>query len=292
MNLKHLEYFYTLAKTQHFAKAAQICHVTQPTLSAGIAKLEQALNAELVVRNRQFVALTEQGELVLQHAQNILFEQQTLIQQISQMQSGLSGQLKLGIVPQSNIDIMPLLKRFYQAYPKITINLAVMTNQQIIDELLEHNIDIGLGFADNELLKHHSFLNIYPQGCNNLAVLHKEELAFDSQQNGSISLSQTATLALCLLNKNMQFRQSIDQVFINQGLVINPVFETDSLFHLINAVKQGLGNAIVTSETARVAAQLFDLQLSEISSDKMDETVFICRKHHLSVIAKAFLDHL
>jgi len=292
LNIKHLEYLYTLAKTRHFAKAADLCCVTQPTLSAGIAKLEQALGADLVIRDRRFVALTEQGKLVVEHAQSILFEQQSIKHKISEMQSGLSGTLKLGIVPQSNVDIMPLLKAFNQHYPDIMISLSVMTNQQMIVGLTEHQIDLGLGFEDAAVHQLSNQFEIYRQGSNPLAVLLTEQQAICYQKAEHLTPQQVAHLPLCLLNKNMQFRQTIDNTFLSLSLKPNLVFETDSLFHLLNAVKQGLGCALVTLETAKTASDMFTIDYKPVERTQTPETLFISRRAHVSVIAKAFIEQL
>lgn len=58
MQFRFLEYFIALAEERHFARAATRCHVTQPTLSAGIANLEARLGKRLVQRDRRFVELT------------------------------------------------------------------------------------------------------------------------------------------------------------------------------------------------------------------------------------------
>ena len=83
MNIKQLHYFYELAQHRHFAKAAKACFITQPTLSASITALEKSLGTELVVRNSQFVALTQAGEVVLRHAERMLQEQDALRQELS-----------------------------------------------------------------------------------------------------------------------------------------------------------------------------------------------------------------
>lgn len=65
MLMRHLSYFVTLAKEHHFARAADVCHVAQPTLSAAIRKLEEDLGATLVVRGHRFVGLTPEGAKLL-----------------------------------------------------------------------------------------------------------------------------------------------------------------------------------------------------------------------------------
>ncbi len=72
MFLRHLSYFVTLAREKHFARAAEACHVSQPTLSAAIRKLEEDLEVRLAVRGHRFLGLTAEGERVLAWAQQIL----------------------------------------------------------------------------------------------------------------------------------------------------------------------------------------------------------------------------
>src|SRR3546814_2937749 len=65
MLIRHLAYFVTLAKERHFARAADACHITQPTLSAAIRKLEEDLGVPLVARGHRFTGLTPEGEKLL-----------------------------------------------------------------------------------------------------------------------------------------------------------------------------------------------------------------------------------
>src|SRR3546814_4563874 len=65
MLIRHLAYFVTLAKERHFARAADACHITQPTLSAAIRQLEEDLGVPLVARGHRFTGLTPEGEKLL-----------------------------------------------------------------------------------------------------------------------------------------------------------------------------------------------------------------------------------
>ncbi|MGE6239446.1 LysR family transcriptional regulator, partial [Aeromonas media] len=171
MNIKQLHYFYELAQHRHFAKAAKACFITQPTLSASITALEKSLGTELVVRNSQFVALTQAGEVVLRHAERMLLEQDAMRQELSLFGGALSGVLRIGMVPQSSIDIMPLLKRFNDAFPKVSLRLSVMTHGTLLEQLDLHQTDIGLGF--DELLTEHQrrALDVQLRHPNPMALL-------------------------------------------------------------------------------------------------------------------------
>src|SRR3546814_12637536 len=79
MLIRHLAYFVTLAKERHFARAADACHITQPTLSAAIRKLEEDLGVPLVARGNRFTGLTPAGEKLLAWSRQILTAYQSLI---------------------------------------------------------------------------------------------------------------------------------------------------------------------------------------------------------------------
>src|SRR3546814_9694492 len=79
MLIRHLAYFVTLAKERHFARAADACHITQPTLSAAIRKLEEDLGVPLVARGHRFTGLTPEGEKLLAWSRQILTDYQSLI---------------------------------------------------------------------------------------------------------------------------------------------------------------------------------------------------------------------
>lgn len=300
MNIKQLNYFYQLAQTKHFAKAAKACHVTQPTLSASIANLEKAMGIELVVRGSQFVALTQAGQIVLAYAEKILQEQAALKQALTAFNGTLSGQLRIGIVPQSNVDIMPIIQRFNQHYPQMKIKLNVTTNNELITQLEQHQIDIGLGFNDGLTQAHYRHFNVYPQGSPQMAVLFAENLNTNLQDvtpdqlsnaNAEMSLADLHLLPLVLLSQNMQFRQYIDNALAKSEFDFNVLLETDSLFHLVSAVKQGIGCAIVSTGIAHSVYQMFDINYQLIKGIDSGETVFITRAQMTPAI-HAFIDLL
>src|SRR6266478_6646455 len=108
MVIRHLQYLTALARERHFARAAAVCNVTQPTLSAGIKQLEESLGVLIVERGQRFLGLTAEGERVLAWAQRVLVDYGSLQQELSEMREGLVGQLRIGAIPVT-LPIVPLL---------------------------------------------------------------------------------------------------------------------------------------------------------------------------------------
>ncbi|MFC5708265.1 LysR family transcriptional regulator [Aeromonas eucrenophila] len=284
MNIKQLQYFYELAQHRHFAKAAKACFITQPTLSASITALEKSLGTELVVRNSQFVSLTQAGEVVLRHAERMLLEQDSMRQELSLFGGQLSGALRIGIVPQSSVDIMPLFKRFNDAFPNVMLRLSVMTHAALLAQLDLHQLDIGLGF--DELLTDHQrrSLALHFSHPNAMAVL-----GTGPQTGEPLRLADLQPLPLILPSKTMQFRHHFDEAVARQQLSLRVVLETDSLFHLVNAVRHGLGTAVVSAGIAATAHQLFRVPCQPLTDVTAGTTAFITRKHSVTPAMKAFL---
>lgn len=284
MNIKQLHYFHELARHRHFAKAAKACHITQPTLSASITALEKNVGTDLVVRTSQFVALTEAGELVRRYAERMLLEQEALKQELALFHGELSGTLRIGIVPQSNVDIMPLIARCRQCYPDIVIRLSVLSNEALISQLELHQCDIGLGFDHSGGKR---AFHLYPQGDNRMAVLMSRASALP--QTIPMPLASLQHQPLVLPSRTMQFRTYLDLAAERAGITLDLVLETDSLFHLVSAVRHGLGWAVVSAGLARSASQLADLVCHPLEPLEAGRTVFMTRQHSITPAMRAFL---
>ncbi len=101
MLVQRLQYFATLAREEHFGRAAEACHVSQPTLSAGVRRLEQDLGVPLVLRGRRYEGLTPEGVRILAWAHRVLADVDGLRADVGAMREGIVGRLRLGAIPTS-----------------------------------------------------------------------------------------------------------------------------------------------------------------------------------------------
>jgi LysR family hydrogen peroxide-inducible transcriptional activator len=97
MTLQQLEYVIALDKTRHFVRAAEMCGVTQPTLSAMIQKLEDELDCKIFDRSMYPVSTTDVGELIIKQAQVILFNVNQLKENVQVQKGAITGKLSLAI---------------------------------------------------------------------------------------------------------------------------------------------------------------------------------------------------
>ena len=226
MIIRHLQYLTALAKERHFARAAAVCNVTQPTLSAGIKQLEESLGVLLVERGQRYVGLTAEGERALAWAQRVLADYGGLRQELSEMGEGLLGRLRIGAIPVTLPIIALLTKPFAQRHPRVGMVVSSQTSIDIQRGLDDFSLDIGLTYLDNEPLARVRTLPLYQERY----VLLTREAALAGRKTAS--WAEAATLPLCLLTPDMQNRRILDLHFHQAGAEVHAVVETNSLITL------------------------------------------------------------
>ena len=145
MTIVQLGYVVAVDNLRHFAEAADHCHVTQPTLSMQLYKLEQEIGVKLFDRSKQPVVPTEGGKEFIAQALNILAEVDVLQNIVEQRHGTHTGELKVGIIPTLAPYLLPLfVKSFSQKYPKVKLTVNELTTEAIIARLREGRLDVAI----------------------------------------------------------------------------------------------------------------------------------------------------
>jgi LysR family hydrogen peroxide-inducible transcriptional activator len=145
MNLRDLQYLVALAETRHFGRAAERCHVSQPTLSAQLKKLEEYLGVALIERHPRKVALTAAGLAVIERARRMLQDADDIRALAHASQDPLAGQLKVGLIPTLGPYLLPrVMPRFAQALPKLTLLLHEYQTGPLVQRVLDGELDLAI----------------------------------------------------------------------------------------------------------------------------------------------------
>lgn len=145
MNLRDLRYLVALADTLHFGRAAEACHVSQPTLSAQIKKLEEYLGTPLVERRPRHITLTETGRRVVERARRLLKEADDIREVARATRDPLSGRLKLGLIPTLAPYLLPrVAPKIRRALPKLELMLYEYQTGPLLERVRNGEIDVGL----------------------------------------------------------------------------------------------------------------------------------------------------
>jgi DNA-binding transcriptional LysR family regulator len=258
MQTRFLDYFVTLAREKHFARAAEACHVSQPTLSAGIAALESLLGKRLVIRSHRFVDLTPEGHAILDHARRMLAEQDGLRQAIGARSGPMRGEVRLGAIPAAMPLAGPVVRALHAQHPALTVSLRSMTSREIERGLVDYELDAGLTYLDNE-----------PPAQVRATALFAERYLFAAAAGpafagSTITWQEAAAAPLCLLHDGMQNRRILDAHLATLGLSVTPVATADSYVALFSMVVAGGLCSIVTDSHRAFVAHNPALRLIEL----------------------------
>ena len=145
MTLRDLEYLVALAETRHFGRAAERCHVSQPTLSAQLRKLEDSLGVALVERRPRKLALTQAGEAVVERARRMLRDADDIRTLARASQDPLAGQLKVGLIPTLGPYLLPrVAPRIARALPKLQLMLHEYQTARLVERTLAGELDLAI----------------------------------------------------------------------------------------------------------------------------------------------------
>ncbi|UFH54370.1 hydrogen peroxide-inducible genes activator [Spirosoma sp. KNUC1025] len=145
MNIQQLEYITAVDNFRHFVQAAEHCHVTQPTLSMMIRKLEEELDVKIFDRTKQPIIPTAIGRQIIDQGKVILREAGRLSEMARQYNGDLSGELKIGVIPTIAPYLLPhFVQAFIQQYPEIRLHISEMITERIVNELKTGNLDVGI----------------------------------------------------------------------------------------------------------------------------------------------------
>lgn len=145
MDIRHLEYFTEVARHKSFTKAAQVLHITQPTISKMIKALEEELGVTLFCRSARQIELTDAGVAVFNQAQQILSSFQNLTFELNDVMNIKKGNIKIGLPPIASSSVFPrIIGEFNKAYPAISLQIIEVGSKMVEHGVEDGTLDIGV----------------------------------------------------------------------------------------------------------------------------------------------------
>lgn len=150
MNLQQLKYIMAIDRFRNFAKAADACNISQPTLSAMLMKLEVELDVRIFERSNKMVTLTAVGEKILRQAQTVVMETDRITEIVREEKGVLSDAFSLSVGPTIAPYLLPkFIKHYQESYPSVALSISEMKANFMLDALLRGELDAGIAIADN-----------------------------------------------------------------------------------------------------------------------------------------------
>ncbi|MBL8846587.1 MAG: LysR family transcriptional regulator [Hyphomicrobium zavarzinii] len=240
-----LELLLALARERHFGRAADASGVTQPTLSSALKSLEDQFGVLIVERGSRFRCFTPEGERVLDWARRIVGDARAMRQEIDALKKGLSGHLRLAVIPTSLPFLAELTVPMRRRYPDVNLTILSMTSDSILTRLENLEVDIGISYVDAEPPPRFETIQFYDEHYV-LLVAPESPLAKREQ----VTWAEAGQLPLCLLTPDMQNRRLIDHHLAEAGVHQKPTLESNSMLILYAHVMSGEWASILPSRLA------------------------------------------
>jgi DNA-binding transcriptional LysR family regulator len=283
-----LELLLALARERHFGRAADAMGVTQPTLSSALKSMEDQFGVLIVERGSRFHCFTPEGERILDWARRIVGDARAMRQEIDALKKGLSGHLKLAVIPTSLPFLTELTIPICRRYPDIRLTVLSMTSDAILARLENLEVDIGISYVDTEPPPRFETVRIYDEQYV-LLVAPESPLAKREQ----VTWAEAGELPLCLLTPDMQNRRLIDRHLEEAGAHQTPTLESNSMLVLYAHVRSGVWASILPSrlaETLDRPSRLRTISLVKPTVTHKIGLVVTKREPHSPLVA-AFIAH-
>ena len=241
VQLQHLDYLLALAAERHFGRAAARCHISQPTLSVAIRRLERELGIVIVQRGQRFEGFTEEGRRVVSWAQRIVAERDEMLADLERMQGRLTATARIGAIPTA-VPASPFITaEFLARNPAASVRIEALSSREIARRLADFELDAGLTYLDDEATPGTRSVELYRERYVLLAPADHPVMG-----SGEVSWADAAQLQLCMLTTTMRNRRILDANMAAEGARYRPAVEADSVDALY-AHLTGSGRATIAS---------------------------------------------
>jgi DNA-binding transcriptional LysR family regulator len=284
LELNDLRSFLVLSEQLHFRRAAEILHVSQPALSKQIRRLENMLGGQLLNRRSRGLHLTSAGQVLLQHARQVI-EDTDSAERITRLAlKGEAGALRVGFGIAVLARGLPnLMLRFRKRFPNVDLSVHNMSTSDQTEALLERKIDVGF-----------VRLPILAEEIETIPVVNERLMIALSEQSTHKAKSGLAALSAApfILPSRADSASFYDHVFRTcraAGFVPRVVQEADEFFTVLNLVRSGLGVSIVPSAVRLMRVPQIRFAETRVPEAQWNIGIAWNRKCPPSVLMKNFI---
>ncbi len=238
--LRDLECLVALARHKHFARAADACGLSQPAFSMRIRGLEAQLDTQIVKRGNRFQGLTAEGEVIVDRARTIIGHVRALEQEVRAAHGEVTGALTIGTIPTASAYAARVANWLRRAYPGITTRIETASSLTIQQGVDDGRFDAGITYTEGAAT---DLLAVDALYVEHYVLLAPQALAPPGADR--IGWAEAAAMPLILLDREMQNRRILDQVFEEVGVQPDVVAETNGLIAAMAMAAQGAGATVI-----------------------------------------------
>uniref|UniRef100_UPI0038926A66 LysR family transcriptional regulator n=1 Tax=Raoultella terrigena TaxID=577 RepID=UPI0038926A66 len=286
--VKQLRAFLAVAHTLNFAHASERLNLSQPALSLTIKGLEEVLGGPLLQRSTRKVTLTQEGEIFLPMARQLLADWDNAEEAMRQSFTLQRGKISIAAMPSFAANVLPeVLKAFRDRYAAINVTVHDVINEQVIEMVREGRVEMGIAFEPaptNNLL-------FTPLAVDRFVAIVPKDSPLASKSH--LSWRELLTLDFITLQRPSAVRLMLEEELARSGRKLDVALESHQLVTVGRMVASGLGGSAVPALCRSQMAALGAVCLP-LDNPPIEKCIGVIHAGHmqLSKAAQALLDTL
>ncbi|OKL36066.1 LysR family transcriptional regulator [Domibacillus mangrovi] len=269
MDFRQMRYFVAVVNEKNFSKAAEKLHLSQPSLSNAIMKLENEIGFPLLERNTRSLRLTDSGEVIYKRSVEFLKQYDRLQKEMEEIQEIGNGKLSIGMIESSKHWMPKVILQFKRSYPSVQIQLSeVLGGEEVQKSLLDYETHVVI---TNQPIVHQD-VNTIPIYQERLVLLLHEKNPLGEKK--IISMKDLENEAFIISTIGFQTRRDILNAFEKERAEPNIMYESERFETVCSLVEEGLGVTIIPENYIRYS-NFSAIRTRQIDSDELQRTVYL-----------------
>lgn len=268
MFIRQLNYLIALDTHRHFGRAAESCHVSQPALSNGIRELERELGITIIKRNRTFEGITPEGERVIQWVRQVLGSLDGLKQEADLVRRAPRGHLAIGVVPTAARAATLLCAQYREILPQLTLEVMSLSTPDILQRLKSQDLHLAMLYDRSVPGDDYDVLPLFTE---RYVLVASTQAALPHE----LGWADVASLPLCLLSREMQNRQMLEELFRGVHAKPNVVLETNAMRILLMECQSGRAFSVVPLSALPALSETAGLRVHAIQPEQSQDVCLV-----------------
>lgn len=245
-DLVELETFLVVVELGSFSLAAKRLHISQPSVTSRVQRLESLLKTKLLIRTTRRVEPTPAGMRLRERAEAALRDLRALMLELQAQAEVERLRVRVASTPMiAAVMLPPLIRAFGQRYPDVSIQLRDLQYEEVVEKIEAGEADVAVVAFDNDSSK----LDFEPLSEEDLLLM--VPAAHPLAGAGSVTLLQLADVPLMMLERYSMLRDRLAEAFAQRGMALRPAQEVVNLNTLLGLVDAGLGATVLPQSMAQ-----------------------------------------
>ena len=293
MDIKELEAFVYVVENCSFSRAAELLHLTQPTISSHISALERKLGIKLVVRTTKETYPSDAGKLLYRYAKEILQVRENAAAALKSFSQEMRGTITLAASTVPSQYYLPhLLQNFHEKYPDIAFNIQMEDSPKVIEMVATRAVEIG--FSGTRVENHKCISQEFAGDC--MAVITPNTEKFRAYAGRHLPKELLLSETFISREKSSGTYQAGREILERMGADITQLrtaIEVRSSESVKQMVGEGLGIGLISLSSARDYVQFEKVLAFPFEEEELRRRLYIVKHKNsiLSPIAQVFYDY-